>query len=97
MLRASALATQGWAWLLWRAGLRLALPGAQGQGAGQGTGLPGWPYPVNETLKEPLGDVNASAHLFLVLTEGQKALRTHPVARNLLVPGLHGSKRTHFP
>ena len=64
---------------------------------GQGPGLLGWPYPVNETLKEPLGSVNASAHLFLILTKWEEVSRTHPVIKNLCVPGPHGAKRIHFP
>lgn len=62
--------------------LSWGLPGGQGQGAEQGPGQLGWPYLVDETLEEPLGGVNASAHLFLVLTEVWKVLRTHPAAPN---------------
>lgn len=38
----------------------------------QGTDLLGWPYLGNEMLKEPLYDVNATAHLFLVWQKGRK-------------------------
>ena len=50
-----------------------ALLGVSGQD--DGAGVLGWPYLSDETMKEPLGGVNASEHLFLVLADGQEVLR----------------------
>ena len=49
-------------------------------GQDEGAGVLGWPYLTDEILKKPLGGVNASEHLFLVLAEGQEVLRPHAAA-----------------
>ena len=54
-------------------GLSSALPRVRGQD--EGTRVLGWPYLTEETLKESLGGVNTSEHLFLLLADGQEVLR----------------------
>ena len=96
-------ASPGWIWAASRSpraprsGLACLEGGAElgpplGSGGRSGSRFLGWPYQVDEALKDPLGGVNASAHLFLILAEGQDVLRLHAVATGA---GWTGSSQPH--